>query len=66
MKLYGALMWVRDSDQPGHRLTVLAASEAEAKRKLELEYGGSVIDLHLESDDPRPRAPIGSISAGLR
>jgi hypothetical protein len=55
-KRYLAMVWVRDSDRPGQRVSVLAESLGEAKRKLEAEYGeGNVFDLHNEEDAARPR-----------
>ncbi len=56
MKLYCAIIWVRDSDQPGKRISVLAENLREAKDKLESEYGeGNVFDLHNEKDAERRR-----------
>lgn len=56
MKLYRAMIWVRDSDRPGQRVSVLAENLSEAKKKLEAEYGeGNVFDLHNEEDAARPR-----------
>ncbi len=56
VKLYRAMIWVSGSDRPGQRVSVLAESLGEAKKKLEAEYGeGSVFDLHNEEDAARPR-----------
>jgi len=56
VKLYRAMIWVRDSDRPGQRVSVLAESLEQAKKKLEEEYGeGNVFDLHNEEDAARPR-----------
>ncbi|MCQ0033772.1 hypothetical protein [Burkholderia glumae] len=56
VKLYCAIIWVRDSDQPGKRVSVLAENLREAKEKLESEYGeGNVFDLHNEEDAARRR-----------
>lgn len=50
------MIWVRDSDRPGLRVSVLAENLKEAKEKLEAEYGeGNVFDLHNEEDAARPR-----------
>lgn len=54
MKLYRAMIWVRD--RPGQRVSVLAGDLKEAKEKLEAEYGaGNVFDLHNENDASQPR-----------
>ena len=56
LKLYRAMIWVRDSDRPGQRVSVFAENLKEAKEKLEEEYGeGNVFDLHNEEDAARPR-----------
>lgn len=56
LKLYKAIIWIRDSDKPGQRVTVVAESLKEAKEKLEAQYGeGNVFDLHNEEDAARPR-----------
>ena len=53
---YHAIIWIRDSDPPGQRVSVLATNPKEAKEKLEAEYGeGNVFDLHHEEDAARPR-----------
>jgi ribosomal protein L31E len=56
VKLYKAIIWKRDSDKPGERVTVDAENLKEAKEKLESQYGeGTVFDLHNEEDAARPR-----------
>jgi len=56
MMLYKAMIWTRDSDKPGQRVSALAESLQEAKEKLEAQYGeGNVYDLHNEEDAKRPR-----------
>jgi hypothetical protein len=55
-KLYKAMIWVDASDKPGQRVSVTAESIAEAKHKLEAQYGaGNVYNLHNEEDAARPR-----------
>jgi len=56
VRLYHAMIWIRDSDRPGRHATVLAEGLKEAKEKLEAEYGeGNVFDLHNEEDAAQPR-----------
>ncbi|MDE0838358.1 MAG: hypothetical protein OSB41_04820 [Kiritimatiellae bacterium] len=56
MKLYRAIIWVHNSDQPGQRVSVLAETLDEAMEKLEVKYGeGNVFDLHNEEDAAQPR-----------
>ncbi|HMJ44838.1 MAG TPA: hypothetical protein VK522_21445 [Pseudolabrys sp.] len=56
VRLYHAMIWIRDSDRPGQHATVLAEGLKEAKEKLEAEYGeGNVFDLHNEEDAAQPR-----------
>ena len=56
MKVYRAIIWVRDSTRPGLRVSVLAENLDEAKKKLEAEHGqGTVFDLHSEEDAEKPR-----------
>jgi hypothetical protein len=56
VKIYKAIIWVRDSDRSGLRVSVLAENLTQAKEKLEAEYGqGSVFDLHNEQDAAQPR-----------
>jgi hypothetical protein len=55
-KLYKAIIWVDGSDKPGQRVSVVADGIAEARQKLEAEYGtGNVYYLHNEEDAARPR-----------
>jgi hypothetical protein len=55
-RLFRAMIWVRDPNHPGRRVTVLAKDLSEAKQKLEEEFGeGNVFDLHNEEDAGRPR-----------
>jgi hypothetical protein len=54
LQRYIAMIWV--DEQPGRRVATLAASLAEARAKLEAEYGiGTVFDLHNEKDAAQPR-----------
>jgi hypothetical protein len=56
MKLYKAIIWIRDSDKPGRHVEVLAETLAEAKEKLVAQYGkGNVFNLHNQEDSERPR-----------
>lgn len=62
VKLYRAMIWTRDPDCPGQRVSVPAQSLEEAKAKLEAEYGdGNVFDLHNEEDASRPRNESGKL-----
>jgi hypothetical protein len=55
-RLYKAMIWTEDPEQPGQRVTVVARTIDEAKDKLEVEYGkGNVYNLHNEEDANRPR-----------
>jgi len=56
MKEYRAMIWLQDPSRPGQRVTVLATSLDDARRRLEKEHGeGTVFDLHDEEDANRPR-----------
>ena len=56
MKLYKAIVWDVDQNVPGQRVNVLANDLAEAKSKLEAQYGeGRIFDLHNEEEATRPR-----------
>jgi hypothetical protein len=56
VKLYRAIIWERNSDRPGQRVSVLAESLKEAREKLVAEYGeGNIISLYNEEDAARPR-----------
>ncbi len=56
MKAYKAMIWDDDPEKPGRRVSVLAESLDDAKKKLEEEYGeGHVFYLHNEEDAARPR-----------
>jgi len=53
---YHAIIWIRDSDRPGQRVSVLAENLKKAREKLEAEHGeGNVFNLHNEEDAERPR-----------
>lgn len=55
-KLYQAIIWVRDSNRPGVRVSIRAENLDQAKEKLEAEHGkGTVFDLHNEEDAGNPR-----------
>jgi hypothetical protein len=59
-RLYRAIIWIRGSDRPGQRVSVIARDLDEAKKKLESEYGeGNVFDLHNEEDAAAPRSALG-------
>ena len=54
-KLYHAIIWVRGSNRPGERVSVVAANLDEARKRLEAEHGeGNVFDLHNEEDAAAP------------
>jgi hypothetical protein len=57
LKTYKAMIWDKDDAQkPGERVSVLAETLADAKKKLEKKYGeGNVFDLHNEEEASRPR-----------
>ena len=53
---YRAIIWTKEQSRPGERVTVLAASLEEARKRLEAEHGeGTVFNLHNEDDANRPR-----------
>jgi hypothetical protein len=53
---YRAMIWTRDPNRPGQRVSVLAENLKEARERLEAEYGeGNVFNLHNEDDAARPR-----------
>lgn len=55
-KEYKAIIWTKDLAQPGQRVTIVATSLDDAKKRLEVEHGeGTVFDLHNEEDANRPR-----------
>ena len=50
------MIWLKDPNQPGKRVSVLAGSLDEARQLLEEQHGaGTVFDLHNEDDANRPR-----------
>jgi len=56
MKTYKAMIWDDDPEKPGRRVSVLAESLDDAKKKLEAKYGEDhVFDLRNEEDAARPR-----------
>jgi hypothetical protein len=56
MKIYKAMIWVDDPNEPGRRVSVLAESLDDARKRLEAEHGeGHVFYLHSEEDAERPR-----------
>jgi hypothetical protein len=56
VNVYRAMIWVRDSDRPGQRVSVLAKNLKDARKKLEAEYGeGNVFDLHNEANAAQSR-----------
>ena len=58
MRPYRAMIWIRGSDRPGQRVSVIAETLSDAKKKLEAEHGeGNVFDLHNEEDAACPRTP---------
>ena len=53
---FKALISVKDTGQPGERVSVLASDLIEAKRLLDEKYdSGNVFDLHNEEDGARAR-----------
>ena len=55
-RVYCAIIWVKDSEQAGKRVSVYALSLADARQQLEAEYGkGNVFDLHNPDDAEKPR-----------
>ena len=53
---YKAMIWFKNSDQPGKRVSVLAGSLDKARELLEEQYGeGTVFDLHNEADADKLR-----------
>jgi hypothetical protein len=56
VRVFRAVIWENDSDKPGRRVSVLAETLDDAKKRLEAEYGeGHVFDLHNEEDAARQR-----------
>lgn len=56
MKLYEAMIWIKDPTVAGQRVSVTAKSLEDAKSRLEAEYGkGTVFDLHSAEDANRSR-----------
>jgi cystathionine beta-lyase/cystathionine gamma-synthase len=56
LKLFHAIIWLRDSESLGLRVQVSAANASEARKLLETEYGeGDVYYLHNEEEANRPR-----------
>ncbi len=55
-RVYVAIIWTSDPSRSGQRVSVLAESLADAKKKLEAEHGeGTVFDLHDKDDARKPR-----------
>jgi hypothetical protein len=56
LEFYAAIIWPRDSDRPGLRVSIRAESLDDAKKQLEAEHGeGTVLDLHNEEEAAKPR-----------
>jgi len=57
MKMYKAMIWEEnDPAKPGQRVSVVAESLEDARRRLEERYGkGKVFNLHNEEDAVQPR-----------
>ncbi len=56
MKLYEAIIWDPDPNVPGQRVSVMATDLADARSKLEAEYGKDrTISLRNEADSTRIR-----------
>ncbi len=56
VKRYLAMVWIRGSDEPGERVSVVAENLTDAMEALEEKYGeGNVFNLHNEEDAARPR-----------
>jgi len=55
-KIYEAIVWFPDQNEPGKRVTVLAIDIDEAKAKLDKQYGkGNVFDLHNKDEANKSR-----------
>lgn len=53
---YRAVIWTKEAALAGQRVTVLAHSLEEAKKRLEEVHGsGTVFDLHNTEDAGKPR-----------
>jgi hypothetical protein len=56
LREYLAMIWTSDPNRPGQRVTVLAESLDDARKKLEEEYGkGNIYYLRNEEDANKPR-----------
>lgn len=56
LRTYNAIIWSPDPTTAGQRVTVMAESLLEAKKKLEDQYGaGNVYHLHNPDDARRIR-----------
>jgi hypothetical protein len=56
VKRYKAMIWIRDSDKRGKRVSIEAENLRKAKEELEAQYGeGNVFNLYNEEDAARPR-----------
>jgi len=56
MKVFDAIIWDKEPDAVGQRVSVLASDIHEARRKLEIEYGEErIITLHNNDDANRIR-----------
>jgi hypothetical protein len=54
MKLYNAVVWVRD--EPGERVSLRAESPDEARRELKARYGDdAVVTLSDDDEAAKPR-----------
>lgn len=55
-RLYRAIVWGQNPDQPGERVSVFADDLDDAMKLLEEKYGkGNIFDLHNEQDAEKPR-----------
>ena len=56
LRLFHAMIWVKDPDVPGKRVTVWAIDLDDALAKLSEEYGNeNVYSLHNKEDADKPR-----------
>lgn len=55
-RLYRAVIWIRNSDEPGERVTVLAEDLDDAERQLKQEHGDDIVfSLYNDEDAASPR-----------
>lgn len=55
-RLYHAIVWKQDREQPGERMTIHAKSLEDAERQLREQYGGDItFSLYNEEDANKAR-----------